>query len=282
MQHCVSRHSRPCKRPGQAAGHYRVPRFSCRAGQGQRGRPAEPHSQLECFTRQALIRLSFLHAVPFLSLHAVLIDTTASRDVSCSQQGTLRLTGCTFAHQDNCVTGCVLLAAGRLTADCQHLCTGASASKLVFLDPPPESLEHWQQLERALELLERQDTQHRRATLPAPGSDQFAPQTPDRQDNQDASSAPARSAAREGQLASQVAVSESSRGVQQRSGHSQRGREALVVRLQAEKVYCRTLLKNTPAVLKCGGRGRSRLACPHECTATELCNYSCHPDLAAT
>ncbi|CAL5222142.1 g4463 [Coccomyxa viridis] len=105
---------------------------------------------------------------------------------------------------------------------------GASASKLVFLDPPPESLEHWQQLERALELLERQDTQHRRATLPAPGSDQFAPQTPDRQDNQDASSAPARSAAREGQLASQVAVSESSRGVQQRSGHSQRGREALV------------------------------------------------------
>ena len=97
MQHCVSRRSRPCERPGQAAGHHRVPRFGCRAGQGQRGRPAEPHGQLECFARQALIRLSILHAVLSLSLHVVLIETTASCDVSCLHQGTLPLTGCTFA-----------------------------------------------------------------------------------------------------------------------------------------------------------------------------------------
>ena len=107
---------------------------------------------------------------------------------------------------------------------------------MVFLEPPPESLEHWQQLERALELLERQDRHSSSTASPPSRSDpQPGPQTQDHHCHQGSSSA-ARSGEQAGQPARQVADCGSIRGVQQRSGNSQRSRQAHMVSLQAEGV----------------------------------------------
>ncbi len=123
---------------------------------------------------------------------------------------------------------------GRLITDWCPLCSGGSASKVVFLDPPAGSLEHWQQLERALEHLERQDTQTSSIASPSSGSGRPAPQTPEVGACQGASSASATPVEQAQQSASQIAEPGSMRGVRQRPRNNQRGREAFMVSLQAE------------------------------------------------
>lgn len=112
--------------------------------------------------------------------------------------------------------------------------SGGSGSKMVFLDPPPENLEHWQQLERALELLERQVTQNSSTALPSPGPDRPAPQVQDNPDHQDASSAAARSGEQARQPARQAAGCESIRSHTQQSGGRRHAGEARMVSLQAQ------------------------------------------------
>ena len=91
--------------------------------------------------------------------------------------------------------------------------SGTFSHKLVFLDTPAEDLEHWQQLEKILEVLDHKETQHNSTDLASPRENQFAPrepdvEVPDVEVRHHASSAGARSGEEAGQTAGPMAGSE--------------------------------------------------------------------------
>ena len=103
---------------------------------------------------------------------------------------------------------------------------------MVFLDPPADNLEHWQQLEQVLELTDHQDSQHSSTPPPSPGYHPSPARTPD-EGCHDASSAAASLGGHARQPASRVAGCESTRGIRQQSGSCQHKIEAHMVSRQA-------------------------------------------------
>lgn len=91
------------------------------------------------------------------------------------------------------------------------------------MDNPAEDLEHWQQLEKILEVLDHKETQHNSTDLASPQENQLAPQEPDVEGRHHASSAGARSGEDAGQTAGPMGGSErqSMRGVPVRPGGAQ-------------------------------------------------------------
>ena len=105
---------------------------------------------------------------------------------------------------------------------------GASLHKLVFLDSPAEDLEHWQQLEKVLEVLDHKEPQQSSTDLAFPREDDLAPQDAclevrDVKVRHHTSSAGARSGEDAGQTAGPMGGSErqSMRGVPVRPGGAQ-------------------------------------------------------------